>query len=68
MNDTEQSHTQHHLDHLLTTVIDWCHHDAPDWFDDAFVHSLYIQHFEGKELSPRQVAALENIALKFDIK
>lgn len=63
-----QSDSQHHLDHLLTTVIDWCHKDAPPNFDDSFVHSLYIQHFEGKELSPRQVAALENIRSKFDIK
>lgn len=52
---------------LVTKVIEWCMNSMPQGFDDSFVHSLYIQHFEGKKLSPRQVQALENICAKFAI-
>ena len=52
---------------LVKTVIEWCMSDAPDWFDDSFVHSLYMQHDEGRKLSVRQVEALENISKKFQI-
>jgi len=61
--------TQHHVEHLLNTVITWCRDEAPNWFDDSMVHSFYIQFHESvKPLTDRQVAALENIARKFNIK
>ncbi|MES2354402.1 MAG: hypothetical protein V4568_08350 [Pseudomonadota bacterium] len=64
----EEAAEKHHVDHLLTTIIEWCKNEAPDFFDDSFVHQLYIQHYEGvRDLSPRQIAALENIACKFNI-
>lgn len=52
---------------LLTTVIEWCMNDAPDWFDDSFVHAMYIRFEEVGHLTPAQVKALKNIATKFKI-
>ena len=56
------------VDELVKRVIEWCMNSAPAWFDDSFVHQLYIQNMEGiRPLSDRQIAALQNIASKFNI-
>jgi len=59
---------QSYAEEVLTTVIEWCMSCKPDWFDDGFVQSLYDQSVLGRKLSPRQVAALENIIDKFNIQ
>lgn len=53
---------------LVTKVIEWCHKSAPDFFDDSYVHSLYIQLENRGYLTDAQINALKNIASRFNIK
>lgn len=53
---------------LLQRVIEWCKDCAPDWFDDSFVHAMYIRYHERGSLTPNQLNAIRNIALKFEIE
>jgi len=52
---------------FLEKVINWSKHKAPDTFDDSFIHSVYMQFHDRDFISPRQVEALINVAIKFEI-
>lgn len=52
---------------FLEKVIKWSKHDAPETFDDSFIHSVYMQFHDRDFISPRQVEALINVAIKFAI-
>lgn len=67
---TRKKETNEKLDdveQLLEKVITWCKESAPPWFDDSFVHAMYIQYFERGSITPNQLRAIENIASKFKI-
>lgn len=61
----EQRIDPEYIGQLVTEVIEWCMSSSPDWFDDTFVHSVYMQFQERGTLTPRQVESLEKIADKF---
>lgn len=53
---------------LLQRTIEWCKSDAPDDFDDSFIHNLYSWFHEGRGLSKNQIKALVNIVKGFEIQ
>lgn len=67
INRSEVFFDDDYVEELLTQVIEWTQSDAPDWFDDSFVHQMYINNMEGRSLTPGQVKGLENIRDKFQI-
>lgn len=52
---------------LINALLRWAEKDAPSTFDDAFIQTMSDRLGEFDNLTPRQRAALENIAERFSV-
>jgi len=53
---------------LLERTMQWTKDEAPENFDESFIHKLYMWFQEGRGLSDKQVKALVNIVKGFEIQ
>lgn len=55
------------LESLLVRLMEWSKDKAPAYFDESWIHEMYIRYHEGRGLTPRQVNGLKNISTKFSV-